>query len=621
MRRLNSIALATALVLLLFGQAHAQQGTPPQQLSPTPSASEPDTSQRQEPNSDATNPSPALVPLTPAAAPTPAVPMGCRPLTDKAMALDLSVATAQSQKRDLSEQLKLLQDAIGLWTKAVEQCEDRAKERAKRNLADDLKQQARLSEQQGAGPRCESAHKDASAMQDLARNALSERRFTEASVLFRKSEDAWENASELCSGSQQEVAQRRREQSETDGHNAEFCAPAFEKAREFSQRLRTTAMALSREEKQDLSLVTETLWREALPLCKGTVQDVARTQIQTLARERGTPWVSMRPVESAPSSANPPKAPVSSHASATPSTTTVARSNTPVGASRDPLPSRTVLAKTPVPPSSDSTASSPSPSKIAAEPIATGNSNAAPAELPIKEFVAGAARFVGRFVPDPYGGTLSGTGKIIWDNGDTYEGSVEAGKRHGRGIFTWSNGQTYDGDWEQDTPVGLAKIRFASGNQYEGRVANGLPQGIGQMRYASGDTYAGSFASGVPHGKGIYHWKNGQRFDGEWVEERAQGHGKLHFANGNVYEGPVINGVPQGQGRSVFSTGETYSGQHVNGLPEGSGTFIWPNGDQYAGQWKAGKKHGQGVFTWKGGQRWEGMYDNDQQVEAPTVAK
>jgi hypothetical protein len=619
MRRLAPFALATVLAFLLMMPGRTQPILPVPQTPPPQGIPAPDTSPKPEPELGNPSADPALVPLAPAAPPAPAVPLGCRPLTDKAMALDLSVATAQAQKRDLSEQLKFLDEAIALWTKAVEQCEDRAKERAKRNLADDLKQQERLSEQQGAGPKCESAHRDASALQELARKALSERRFSEASVLFRKSEDAWENASELCTGSQQDVAQRRREQSEIDGHNAEFCAPAFEKAREYSQRLRTTAMALSREEKQDLSLVTETLWREALPLCKGAVQDVARTQIQTLARERGTPWVALRPVESAPSAATPPKTPLTSNLqSSLPLAAMVKPATTPAGTRQSEA---NVTPRGPSEASGARTATAAAPQPAVAEPIASRDSSAAPTQPPIKEFVAGAARFVGRFVPDPHGGTLSGSGKVTWDNGDTYEGTVEAGKRHGKGVFAWANGQTYEGDWEHDTPVGLAKIRFASGNQYEGHVANGLPQGAGQMRYASGDTYAGNFVAGVPHGKGIYHWKNGQRFEGDWVEERAQGQGKLRFANGNVYEGPVVNGVPQGQGRSVFATGETYTGQHVNGLPDGTGTFNWPNGDQYSGQWKAGRKHGQGVFTWKGGQRWEGLYDNDQPIEPPTVAK
>ena len=49
---------------------------------------------------------------------------------------------------------------------------------------------------------------------------------------------------------------------------------------------------MSKEDKQDAQMVAETLWREALGQCKGSaVKDIATNNAQTLARERGTPWV------------------------------------------------------------------------------------------------------------------------------------------------------------------------------------------------------------------------------------------------------------------------------------------------------------------------------------------
>ena len=127
-------------------------------------------------------------------------------------------------------------------------------------------------------------------MQDIARQALSDRRWTQASVLFRKAENMWELAADRCVGTQQELANRRREQSEIDGENAEHCAPLFEKARESTQKLRATSAGLSREDKHDASQLAETLWRDAVGQCKGaSVQDIARNNAQALARERGTP--------------------------------------------------------------------------------------------------------------------------------------------------------------------------------------------------------------------------------------------------------------------------------------------------------------------------------------------
>lgn len=606
------------------------------------------TGQFQPVESAAPPPPPPPAAPEPAAAPAPAAaeakktnepppapaPRGCRPLTDKAASIDLQAATAQAKKRDLTEQLQLVEEAIDLWSMAVDQCDGRAKERAQRNLADNLKAMEKLSEQQGAGPQCEAAHRDASALQDLARQALTERQFNEASVLFRKSEDAWDDASERCTGTQQEVAIKRRDQSEVDGFNAAYCAPVYEKARALTQKLRTSGNTLPREEKQEMSMLAETHWREALTQCKGSVLDIARSNAQTLARERGTAWVARYPIPPPPAQASAErKAPVKAAAAPTASAAQAPAKE----AAQGPTPQTASTSITSLAASVGSALSSivgaGSTGTAAAVPVAgavTAGAAVAAAVLPEgakptvptaqpPDFVTGGTRFVGKFVRDIDSPTYSGTGKITWANGDSFNGTLQKSLRHGKGVFTWANGQSYDGDWNLDKPVGEAKMRFANGNQYQGSIVNGVPQGQGNMRFASGDTYVGQFNAGVPHGRGVYVWKNGQQYDGEWVNDKAQGRGKLKFANGNVYEGPVVNGVPNGRGKTVFATGEVFEGDVLNGVPHGEGTFTWPNGDEYEGQWRAGKKHGEGAMTWKSGDRWEGTYDNDRQVEHPAT--
>lgn len=187
--------------------------------------------------------------------------------------------------------------------------------------------------------------------------------------------------------------------------------------------------------------------------------------------------------------------------------------------------------------------------------------------------------------------TFSGTGKVVWANGDVFEGALVNGQRHGKGLFVWASGTRYEGDWINDKPMGQGSLRFASGNQYEGSVFNGVPHGKGFMRYASGDTFDGNFNTGEPEGAGVYTWKNGQQFEGNWKD-----------------------GHPNGQGRMLFASGEVYVGNLVNGEPDGLGEFNFNNGDKYIGQWKAGKKHGQGIIIWKNGERWSGIFENDQQA-------
>ena len=555
-------------------------------------------------------PTAALV-STPVVA-APAVMAGCRPLSDQAMAKDLAAVTAQSKKADLAEQVKLFKEAIDLWTQAAVQCEGRPKERALRNREDDQQMLDRVAEKMDSGPQCAAAHKDASALQDIARQALTERRWSEAASLFRKAENMWDFASERCAGSQQQDANSRREQSAQDGHNAQFCAPLFEKAREHTQKLRSVAATLSKEDKQDAQMVAETLWRDALGQCKGSaVKDIASNNAQTLARERGTPWVArLAPVVQAPQVASAVSPLANAPVSGTPEsavTSTPVRSGAATALSlATPMPAKAPTSALPL--STPALSFVPITTPAVASAKATDSDALQPGDMSV-----GSTRFVGKFARDANATSISGTGRVTWATGDVFEGTLERGLRQGKGSIAWANGQRYDGDWVNDKPSGQGKVHFANGNDYEGKVIDATPQGLGHMRYASGDVFDGYFKDGEPEQSGVYVWRNGQRFDGAWKNGRPNGQGKLKFATGNQYEGTVVNGVPQGQGRMVFSGGEIYVGQFQDGEPDGEGTFTWPSGDQYAGQWKMGKKHGKGVFAWKTGDRWEGVYENDVQ--------
>ncbi len=259
------------------------------------------------------------------APPPPPPPPSCTALTARAMAADLRATTAQTLNRELEVQIKQLDEALALWRAAVERCEDRAKERATRHLADGTKQRAALNERQEAGAACESAHRDAASLQDLARQAFGERRWSDAGALYRKAETMWELAAEQCTGKQQQTAQQRRQQSEIDGHNAEFCAPQFDRAREHTQKFRNSAAGLGVADKQRVSMEAETLWRQAAGQCKGNAQELAQNNAQALARERGTPWVATLPAgmtapaapATAPTAASPGAKPATSTGTAT----------------------------------------------------------------------------------------------------------------------------------------------------------------------------------------------------------------------------------------------------------------------------------------------------------------
>jgi len=387
----------------------------------------------------------------------------------------------------------------------------------------------------------------------------------------------------------------------------------------------------------------------------GVFSDIARARIAALKAAangkalaaapvpptaRPAPVASVAPVSSPPTAA-PPVVVAPSVTAPTVSAPTVSApvvsaptvSAPPVSAPVVPAPVAPALAAAPVI-ATPIVASAPKPaiSFLPVRPANTNNSNtnrppaAAPAQAPAPvaeepaasppegEIMAGTTRFIGRFAQDADGRSWSGTGKVVWINGDTFEGTLVAGKRQGMGKFSWGEGQ-YVGDWVDDKAQGHGTLSFKNGNNYVGAVLDGLPNGEGAMRYASGDTYRGSFTNGLPNGRGVFQWGNGQRYEGDWKMDRPQGMGTLRFANGNLYEGAVSDGVPNGEGSMRYASGDVYKGGFRNGVPDGIGVFIWKNGDQYSGQWKAGTKDGEGVFVWGNGDRWEGIFRNDQQTE------
>jgi hypothetical protein len=541
-------------------------------------------------------------------------------LTDQAMSADFKAATAQSQRKGADELSALFDEAIKLWQRAGDACTGRAQERALRNLQDSRKSRGALNELLDSGAQCASSHKDADALHELAKQASTERRWLDASLLYRKAENMWELAAESCTGNQQQQALKRREEAETDGHNTEFCAPVFDRARTLSQKLRA-ANGASSDEKTRASLLAETAWRDASTQCRGSALEAARNNVQTIARERGTAWVATREagvVVAAPAPVATPSASSAQRTAAVPGAAAVAAvpllllasaSGTGAGADSAATTAAATVASSGVLKLAP-TQGGAAPPTTAATPVAKPG-----------EFTAGSTRFSGTFAADADGNTYSGRGKVFWENGDSFEGSLVRGRRQGEGQFNWASGQRYSGTWEQDQPRGQGQMQFTNGNRYQGRVEDGLPEGQGVMRYASGDEFTGQLKRGSPNGRGVYAWASGQRFEGEWLQGMAQGPGTLKFANGDIFEGPVRDGVPHGTGRLVYANGDIYTGNFKNGRPDGEGRFAWKIGDVYTGQWRDGLKEGTGVMTWANGDRWEGRFSKDEQAEGQLIRK
>ncbi|HYD96171.1 MAG TPA: protein kinase [Noviherbaspirillum sp.] len=190
------------------------------------------------------------------------------------------------------------------------------------------------------------------------------------------------------------------------------------------------------------------------------------------------------------------------------------------------------------------------PPALEASPAQVPVPSPAPASSGKRTIVLADQTMSGNFTTDPKTGSVSGTGKIVWNNGNQFEGTLVRGSKEGRGKFIWANGQRYSGDWANDAPNGHGIIVFADGSRYEGDVRNGVPHGQGSTRFKSGDVYEGSWVRGKSQGQGRYTWANGSFWEGEFRDDRRTENGRMVFAEG-VKAGPAGTNAAAPGGREA----------------------------------------------------------------------
>ncbi len=142
---------------------------------------------------------------------------------------------------------------------------------------------------------------------------------------------------------------------------------------------------------------------------------------------------------------------------------------------------------------------------------------------------------------------------------------------------------------------GAGKMVYANGDIYEGNFVNRKKEGQGTFTVKYVKVYIGQFADNAPNGKGKATFANGDIYVGNWVDGK-QTKGKITRANGHIYEGDWVGDQETGKGKKVYSNGKIYEGDFVAGYEEGQGTCTYTDGDYYTGQWKGGSRHGKGKY-------------------------
>ena len=140
----------------------------------------------------------------------------------------------------------------------------------------------------------------------------------------------------------------------------------------------------------------------------------------------------------------------------------------------------------------------------------------------------------GKLSLDRSSGAMTGEGLIEWVNGDRYEGTMLAGRKHGKGIFTWQDGQRYEGEWADDMINGVGHLYYTNGDHYEGSFRSGEPHGTGTYTLKNGDVYVGAWVAGNKHGQGRLTWSNGDYWEGEFRDDQQTSNGKMMYGQASA---------------------------------------------------------------------------------------
>jgi len=215
-------------------------------------------------------------------------------------------------------------------------------------------------------------------------------------------------------------------------------------------------------------------------------------------------------------------------------------------------------------------------------------------------------RFVGRINAD--GAQISGVVKFP----DGTSATVD--KKDGS--FHYSNGSVYYGRlnsvFERE---GTGKLILESGDVYEGNFEADRLSGKGKYTFANGDVYEGDFVSNVKSGQGKYVYADGEVYEGGFLGDTREGEGRMTKPDGSSYTGGYHLGLKTGTGKFVYANEDVYEGEFANDMRHGKGVYVWADGERYEGDFEFNNINGYGTYEWTDGRAsYTGWFKNGEIV-------
>ncbi|KAM3141881.1 hypothetical protein pb186bvf_005967 [Paramecium bursaria] len=186
-----------------------------------------------------------------------------------------------------------------------------------------------------------------------------------------------------------------------------------------------------------------------------------------------------------------------------------------------------------------------------------------------------------------------GHGRLIYEDGDCYEGEWYLGKPIPNGTFYNYNGTvmqtlhkptaqqmrmenpsliengdlSYYGKIDRNHKTGYGLQEYADGSYYLGNFEADQRQELGEMTYSNGENYFGGFRDNIYHEVGYQKWNNGKFYFGKFKKGQKHGYGILRSQDQIQYEGFFIDGKMHGKGSiQDLKTGVIEFGFWENGV-------------------------------------------------------
>ncbi|CAG9825250.1 unnamed protein product [Phaedon cochleariae] len=198
--------------------------------------------------------------------------------------------------------------------------------------------------------------------------------------------------------------------------------------------------------------------------------------------------------------------------------------------------------------------------------------------------------------------------KIVFKNGNIYEGETFCNLIKGHGIFHWSDGTIYQGQFKNGYPTGEGKMILPDLSIYEGDFCNGYFHGRGILNVSATPIhYRGDWKNGKKHGNGWLMYEPGNWYEGSWSGDTKSGIGFTKYKSGSKYKGHWNDNVRKGKGKMMWENNDYYDGEWSGNLQNGYGEYTWnivhnkslcfPSYNWYKGSWEDGKRTGIGIMN------------------------